>query len=516
MQSYQILWADDEIELLKPHILFLEKKGYQIKAVSSGVEAVELCESNIYDLIFLDENMPGMSGLEALVLIKQRRPHTPVVMITKSEEEHIMEQAIGSKISDYLIKPINPNQILLSIKKLLEGKKIQSEKTNQHYMQDFQKLNLALNDPLDHQQWAEVYKKLVYWQLEIEKADNENMAAVLETQKTEANALFSRYIKDNYFDWLSKSAVSRPLLSHELFRAKVLPLLQQTQPVFFILIDNLRFDQWKTIEPLVAELFDIEEEGTYYSILPTTTGFARNAIFSGMMPSEIIKKFPQYWVDDNEEGGKNDYERELLQHQLKTSLRSEIKFSYHKIIHSNQGKQLLDNLPNLMHNQLNVMVFNFVDMLSHAKTDTLVIRELANDEAAYRSLTMSWFQHSPLYDVLKQISLSKPKVIITTDHGTVLVKEPYKIIGDRETNTNLRYKQGKKLSYDPKHVLTIDNPEAAFLPKPHVSTSYVFATNNYFFAYPNNFNHYVQYYKDTFQHGGISLEEMIIPFVSLK
>jgi CheY-like chemotaxis protein len=513
MQQYQILWADDEIALLKPHILFLEKKGYHIKAVTSGIEAVELCDTETYDLIFLDENMPGMSGLEALSQIKQRKPHIPVVMITKSEEEHIMEEAIGSKISDYLIKPINPNQILLSIKKLLDGKKIQSQKTNHNYMQDFQKLNLVLGDDLDHEQWAEVHKKLVYWQLEIEKSDNQSMVEVLETQKTEANSLFARYIKENYLNWFSSKNQSKPLLSDALFRSKVLPYLQEDRVAFFILIDNLRFDQWKTIEPFVAELFDIEEESTYYSILPTTTAFARNAIFSGMMPLEIIKKFPQYWVDDNEDGGKNDFERELLQFQLKTSLRSEIKFSYHKIIHSNQGRLLLDQLPNLMHNRFNALVFNFVDMLSHAKTDTLMIRELANDEAAYRSLTLSWFQHSPLFELLKQLSQKKARVILTTDHGTVLVKQPYKIIGDRETNTNLRYKQGKKLSYEPKHVLSIDKPELAFLPKPNVSTSYVFATQDHFFAYPNNFNHYVQYYKDTFQHGGISLEEMIIPFV---
>ncbi len=511
---YQILWADDEIELLKPHILFLEKKGYDIKPVSSGVEAVELCETDNFDIIFLDENMPGMSGLEALSRIKQRKPHIPVVMITKSEEEHIMEEAIGSKISDYLIKPINPNQILLSIKKILDGKKILSEKTHLSYMQDFQKLSMALSDNLDHEGWAELYRKLVYWELEIEKSDSDNMAEVLANQKTEANTLFARFIKENYISWLNNPQKPRPTLSHELFKTEVFPELKNPEPVFFILIDNLRYDQWKAIEPLVSDFYHVDQEIAYYSILPTTTAFARNAIFSGIMPSEIAKRYPQYWAEDNDDGGKNDFEFELLQLQLK-AFRTEIKASYHKVIHSNQGRQLLDNLNNLMRNRLNVIVFNFVDMLSHAKTDTLMIRELANNDAAYRTLTVSWFLHSPLFDLLKTLSQMPCRVIITTDHGTILTRQPYRIIGDRETNTNLRYKQGKKLSFDPKNVMSIDKPELAFLPKPNVSTSYVFATQDYFFAYPNNFNHYVQYYKDTFQHGGISMEEMIVPFVKL-
>lgn len=514
-QRYSILWADDEIELLKPHILFLKNKGYDITPVNSGADALDQCKDDNFDVIFLDENMPGMTGLETLSQIKTIQPNVPVVMITKSEEEHIMEEAIGQKIADYLIKPINPSQILLSVKKILDQKRIVTEKTNHSYQQDFRNISMAFSDDLNFKDWIDIYKKLVYWDLEINQTENKSMAEVLEMQQTEANVNFTKFIKEHYEGWLNDAEVERPVLSHELMRKKVFPELEDEGPVFFILIDNLRLDQWEVLEPAIAEYFTVEKESQYYSILPTTTAFARNAIFSGLMPSEIQRRHPKLWVGDDEEGGKNNHEAALLQKQLDRHS-MDIKTSYHKVIHANQGRDVYDNIHNLMQNKLNVIVFNFVDMLSHARTDTQMIRELAHDEAAYRSLTLSWFNHSPLLDVLKFLSEKKAKVIITTDHGTIRTKRPYKIVGDRNTNTNLRYKQGKKLSYDRKYVFEVPKPEKLYLPRPNISTSYVFATEDYFFAYPNNYNHYVKYYKDTFQHGGLSLEEVIIPFVVLK
>ena len=515
MQRYNILWADDEIDLLKPHIMFLNKKGYDIVGVNSGADAIEKCEQQNYDVIFLDENMPGMNGIETLAQIKQIRPNIPVIMITKSEEEHIMEEAIGAKIEDYLIKPINPNQILLSVKKTLDKKRIVSEKTNHSYQQDFQKISMAFFDDMDYKDWIEIYKKLVYWDLEINDTENKSMMDVLDMQKTEANVNFTKFIKDNFESWINDEVDNRPILSHELMKEKVFPELDDENPLFFIVIDNLRYDQWKVLEPVISEYFNIEEESSYYSILPTTTAYARNAIFSGMLPTEMEKHDGDIWLGDDEEGGKNNHEEEFLLRQLKRR-RINAKASYNKVIHVNQGKHVLDNIHNLMNNKLNVIVYNFVDMLSHARTDTEMIRELAPDEPAYRSLTHSWFMHSPLLETLKVISNKKSKVIISTDHGTIRCKRPYKIIGDRNTNTNLRYKQGKNLSFDKKNVLVADNPNAFHLPKINVSTSYVFATEDYFFAYPNNYNHYVKYYKDTFQHGGISLEEMIIPCIKLS
>jgi DNA-binding response OmpR family regulator len=516
MTRYNILWADDEIEMLKPHIIFLNSKGYDVTPVNSGIEAVEKFSESNFDLVFLDENMPGMSGLEALNQIKLQNPSTPVVMITKNEEEHIMEEAIGSKIADYLIKPINPSQILLSLKKLLENKKLITEKTNQSYQQDFRNLSMQFNDRLNHNEWVDIYKKLVFWELEINNTENKSMKEVIDSQKNEANHNFCKFIIQHYESWLNNPNIERPILSHQVMKKKTFPLLDALEPVFFLLIDNLRYDQWRTIQPLLSEYWQVEEDTNYYAILPTTTAYARNAIFAGMMPAEIEKKYPHYWVDEETEEGKNNFEHELLKTQLQRN-KLEIKSSYHKILNVSQGKALLDALPNLLSNKLNVIVYNFVDMLSHARTDMAMIRELAADESAYRSITHSWFLHSPLFELLKKLSEKNVKLVITTDHGTIRVQKPFKVVGDKSTNTNLRYKVGKNLSLEnEKDVYLVRKPELLQLPKPNVSSSYVFTKNDSFFAYPNNYNYYVNYYKDTFQHGGISMEEVIVPYVYLK
>jgi len=514
MQRYSILWADDEIDLLKPHIMFLEQRGYDITPVNNASDAIELCDEKNFDVVFLDEHMPGMSGLEALGIIKNTKPNLPVVMITKNEEEQIMEEAIGSKIADYLIKPLNPSQILLSVKKILDNKRLVIEKTNLSYQQEFQKISLAFQNNLNHEEWADIYKKLVYWELEMDNADNQDMAEVLNMQKAEANANFCKYVIRNYEKWLNDPNTSKPLLSHQLMKRKVLTETGKGLPVFMFVIDNLRFDQWKGIEPILAEYFDVQQEETYYSILPTTTAYARNSIFSGMLPSEMAKTNPELWVSEEDDEGKNNAEADFLEKQIRRN-NLNIKFSYHKIKNLEEGRSLVETLQNVYKNDLNVIVYNFVDMLSHARTDMAMIRELAPDESAYRSITKSWFTHSPLLDMFKKLSDLPCKVIVTTDHGTIRVKRPFKIIGDKSVNTNLRYKQGKNLSYDGDKVMVATKPEKFFLPKLNVSTSYVFATEDQFFAYPNNYNYYVNFYKDTFQHGGVSLEEVIIPLVTL-
>ena len=513
MQRYSILWADDEIDLLKPHILFLQQRGYDITPVNNGAEAVELNESRNFDVVFLDEHMPGMSGLEALGLIKATKPNVPVVMITKNEEEQIMEEAIGSKIDDYLIKPINPSQILLSVKKILDKKSLVMEKTNSGYQQEFQKISMAFLDDLNHEEWAHIYKKLVFWELQMNQSDA-SMGEVLESQKVEANVNFCRYIKRHFEGWLNDPKVAKPLLSHQVMKKKVFPEVNATRPCFLIVIDNLRYDQWKAIEPELLDYFTVEKEETYYSILPTTTAYARNAIFSGMLPSEMAKTHPDLWVGEDVDDGKNNFEDEFLSRQIRRNNLS-MKFSYHKIKKLEEGRDLADTITNLFTNDLNVIVYNFVDMLSHARTDMAMVRELAPDEAAYRSITKSWFIHSPLLEILKKISERKARVIITTDHGTIRVKKPFKIIGDKSVNSNLRYKQGKNLGYEGDKIMSVAKPERFFLPKNNVSTSYVFAIEDQFFAYPNNYNYYVSLYKDTFQHGGVSLEEMIIPLIFL-
>lgn len=511
--STRILWADDEIDLLKPHILFLEEKGYEVITVNNGSDAIDAVKENDVDIVFLDENMPGLSGLETLNLIIADFPSLPIIMITKSEEEAIMEEAIGSKISDYLIKPVNPKQILLSIKKNLDEKRLRSEKATTNYQQEFRQIGMRLNDPLDLADWQELYRKIVHWDMELAEGD-QGMDEVLQMQKKEANRAFSKFVSRNYMDWINATGDEAPLMSHNLFRRKVVPELSD-DPLYLVVIDNLRLDQYITLKPLIDQFFRLESETMFLSILPTATQYARNALFAGMMPLDIQRQHPKLWLNDEEEGGKNQYEKELLEAQLK-GLRMDVKFSYHKITNLNAGKKLVENFSNLAVNQLNVIVYNFVDMLSHARTDMEVIRELADDEAAYRSLTKSWFEHSPLFEIVRQIAESGGRMMITTDHGTMHVKNPVKVVGDKNTSTNLRYKQGRNLSYDSSEVYEVQNPAEAKLPQSNVSSRYVFCREDDFFVYPNNQNYYVNYYRNTFQHGGISLEEMIIPLAVFR
>lgn len=517
MENISILWADDEIDLLKPHIMFLTDKGYNVVTTNNGVEAIEIIKSKpfSFDIVFLDEQMPGLSGVETLMQIKGAYPNLPVVMITKSEEESIMEDAIGSNISDYLIKPVNPNQILLSIKKNLENKKLISEKTTHTYQQQFRNIGMEISNRLDFNEWVEVYRKLVFWDIELEKSKDESIIDVLKLQRVEAGQMFSRFVENNYLDWLNNPKIERPIMSHTVFRDKIIPIIDENPGIFMILIDNLRYDQWKVLQPVIENYFHVESDEVVYSILPTTTQYARNSIFSGMLPTEISKRYPNYWLDEDEEGTKNQFESELLGEQLKR-YGKDLKYSYHKILNLTAGRKLVEILPNLLGNKLNVIVYNFVDMLSHARTEMEVIRELADDEAAYRSLTVSWFEHSPLLDIMRFLSDRKIPMMITTDHGSIRVENPVKIIGDKATNTNLRYKTGKSLSYNRKEVFEVKNPADVHLPRTNVSSNYVFCKNADFFAYPNNYNYYVNYYRNTFQHGGISMEEMLIPFILLK
>lgn len=515
MQEINILWADDEIDLLKPYILFLNDKGYKITTTTNGTDALQLCKSNYFDLIFLDENMPGPSGLEVLNSIKNINPELPVIMITKSEEEQIMENAIGSKISDYLIKPVNPNQILLAIKKVLDNKRLISQKTTTGYLQEFRNIGMSFNEKLNHKEWVEIYKKLIYWELELEKSTDVGMNEVFLLQKAEANVQFCKFIEKNYPSWTNPTNTTSPILSHTIFAKKIAPLLSINKPVFCLVIDNLRFDQWKILQPLISELFRIDDEDLYYSILPTSTQFSRNSFFAGLLPLEIQKKYPHLWEDDISEEGKNLHEETfLIEHLQRSGIN--IKSSYNKITNINSGKSLSDNVNNLLSKKLNVIVYNFVDMLSHARNEMEIIKELANNEAAYRSITLSWFEHSPLFDTLKQIAKHDVTLIITTDHGSIRVKKPSKTIGDKNTSTNLRYKQGKHLQYNPKEVLSVTQPELAGLPKSNITSSYIFAKEDKYFVYPNNYNYYVNFYNNTFQHGGISMEEMLIPFITLN
>ena len=512
MTNGVLLWADDEMELLKAHLLFLEKKGYEVVTVTNGTDAIEECKNRTFDLVLLDEMMPGLSGLETLQRIKELSPQTPVVMVTKSEEEDIMNQAIGQQIADYLIKPVNPNQILLTLKKNIHRREIVTETVQTNYQQQFQQLSMQIMDCSSWQDWADIYRKLVRWELELSQTDSQ-MTEMLEMQKQEANRGFAKYMKKNYLDWIGGST-PRPVMSPDIFKTKIFPLLNEGEKVFLVVLDNFRYDQWKMLEQELASDFVIDED-LYCSILPTATQYARNAIFSGLMPDQIAKMFPDLWVDEDEEEGKNLNEAPLIQTQLERYRRKNT-FSYHKINTSTEAEKLVQQFNTLEKYDLNVVVFNFIDMLSHARTESKMVRELANNESAYRSITLSWFRHSVIADLFRQLAQTDYRVIITTDHGSIRANNPVKIIGDRNTNTNLRYKLGKNLAYDSKDLFVIKEPRKAMLPAPNISTSYVFATGDDFFAYPNNYNYYVSYYRNTFQHGGISMEEMLIPLITLK
>lgn len=507
------MWVDDEIEMLRAHIIFLEKKGYDVTTVNNGNDAIEECRKHNFDLVLLDEMMPGITGLETLQQIKEISPSTPIVMVTKSEEENIMDQAIGQKIADYLIKPVNPSQILLALKKNIHKKQIVTEVTQTGYRKEFQDIAMRIMDCNTLDDWKDIYRRLVRWELELSSADSD-MTEMLQMQKEEANNSFAKFVRKNYLSWVAPGSTQRPLMSPDIFKKCVFPAVNNGEKVFLIVIDNFRYDQWRTLAQDIGEMFDVNED-MYMSILPTATQYARNAIFSGLMPEQIERMFPDLWVDEDEEEGKNINEEPLVRTQIERYRRHDT-FSYHKINDSVGAERLIERLGELKKNDINVVVVNFIDMLSHARTESKMVRELANNESAYRSITLSWFRHSVVGELLKALAQTDCTVIITTDHGSIRASKPIKIIGDRNTNTNLRYKLGKNLNCQSKDVFVVKNPHEAQLPAPNLSTSYVFATGNSFLAYPNNYNYYVSYYKDTFQHGGISMEEMLIPLVTLK
>ena len=511
----KILWVDDEIELLKPHILFLTSKGYEVDTCNNGYDAIDMASETAYDLIILDEMMPGMTGLETLPLIKDARPTTPVIMVTKSEEENIMDKAIGSKIADYLIKPVNPNQVLLSIKKHVHSRQLESEQATADYRAEFGRISLLYQSASTFSDWCNIYRKLTTWDIELSASSDSSIKEVLHYQKNEANQEFCKFVRQNYKDWINRRDDNSPVMSHTLMRSRIFPEVDKNRKTTLLLIDNFRYDQWRSINAMLNGWFDVESDDFYCAILPTATQYARNAIFAGLMPLAIDKIMPNRWLNDNEEGGKNQYEEEFLRRQLASSGRS-WKTSFDKLIRPEAGRKLIDNFRRVLDADFSVIVYNFLVIQAPAPTETDTIRDLTEDDASFRSLTRSWFEHSELFTILKMLSENGHTVIITSDHGTVRVDNPIRITGDKATSSNLRYKTGRNLAYNHREVFEITKPEEIQLPSGNISSSYIFAYNHDFIVYHNDANKYIRYYRDTFQHGGISMEEMIVPYIVLK
>ncbi|MFI3298664.1 MAG: PglZ domain-containing protein [Rikenellaceae bacterium] len=512
----KILWVDDEIELLKPHILFLQNKGYTMLTANNGHDAIEIAQEENLALVILDEMMPGLTGLETLPLIKEVAPTVPIIMVTKSEEENIMNRAVGSRIADYLIKPVNPMQVLLSIKKNVHREELVTQQSTEDYRSQFGVISGAINSAVTFDDWIAIYKKLVSWDMELAHSTDRSVVEILQYQKNEADNEYAKFIKRNYVQWFddNDNRNEKPLFSHNLMRQKVFKELDKGDKTLFLLIDNFRYDQWLMVRDMIASHCNIEEEDFYCAILPTATQYARNALFAGLTPLSISKLYPQQWLNDNQDGGKNLHEEEFLSKLLAKSGYKQ-KLIFEKLVRPEAGKRLLDNLDKIYNADFAVIVYNFLDILSHARTETDIIREIANDEAAFRSLTRSWFEHSELLEIIRIVSQKGMRLVITSDHGTRKVQNGLKVVGDRETSTNLRYKTGRNLAYDSRSVFSVKNPATIGLPSSNITSEFIFAYGDDFLAYPNNYNHYVRYYRDTFQHGGISMEEMIVPYMVL-
>ncbi len=512
----RILWADDEIDLLKPHILFLESKGYEVVSVSNGEDAVQKVRDGSFEVVLLDEHMPGMGGLEAVSEILHISPDLPVVMVTKSEEERLMDQALGGQIADYLTKPVNPSQVLLTCKRILDRSRIRSERVSQDYLSSFSGITRRLMEPLSHSEWVDLYQTLIGYDIEL--GGDEGVRQVLEDQYHEANRTFSRFVEDHYPEWIRSHDQSqkeeRPVLSHEVVSTFVEPLLKKGGPVVFFVIDCMRYDQWLEFERLISPLFSMEK-AFHYSILPTATPYSRNAIFSGLLPRDLAEKYRAVWSQgEDDEHSRNRNEEEFLNDQLKAK-EGKIRIRYDKLITTQNGRDFAQNVHNVLQVDLSAVVVNFVDILAHSRSDSAVLRELAPDERAYRALTRTWFEHSWLYNAFMQLADTDCTIVVTTDHGAIRSLHATKVIGDRETSTALRYKYGRNLKCDERHAILVRDPHDYGLPRDHMNMNYIIAKEDYYFVYPTNYNKYVSRYRDTMQHGGISLEEMILPVVTL-
>ncbi len=513
-----ILWADDEIELLRAHIIFLEQRGYRVTSVANGTDALTHILHETIDLVLLDEQMPGMGGLETLAAIREVQSDVPVVMVTKSEEEHQMEEALGGQINDYLTKPVNPSQILLTCKRLLEHGRLRNERISQDYMRRFNQITLALMNPLSHEEWVVLYRELVRYDvlLEYDQAARE----VLADQYREANRVFGRYIEEAYQGWIRQldkhSSRERPVLSPEVIPKWVLPELRKERPVVFMVIDCMRHDQWLELEKLLNPWFSMKKD-FYYSILPTATPYSRNAIFSGLLPRDIARRYSCNWsAGQDDEHSRNRHEEDYLAALLRRKGTSNVRTRYHKLVSKADGQALARAAADCLQADLSAIVVNFVDILAHSRSDSDVLKELAPDERAYRAVTRTWLEHSWLLQAFQILAKHDCTIVMTSDHGAVRSLHPTTVRGDRSTSTALRFKCGRRLKANKRHAICISDPPAYGLPADNLTTDYLIAKEDYYFVYPTNYHRYANLYRDSIQHGGAAMEEMILPVIRMR
>ncbi|MCF7919164.1 MAG: response regulator [Candidatus Cloacimonetes bacterium] len=511
MQQIKILWVDDEIDQLKPFVIFLEERGYKVDTVSNGSDAVSMITENPYDLVLLDEMMPGMDGLATLREFKKINSSLPVVMVTKSEEEGLMDGAIAGQIADYLLKPINPKQIIMAIKKIIQADDIRRDMIGQEYAQFSAKLNQKLFAGPDFIEWAELYRDLCRWDLRLDEINEPNITQTHFLEKLNCNSEFTEYIMNNYKEWLHSEM--RPQLSIDIVPEVLLPELGKGHPVYLIVLDCMRLDQYFAFAPMLSELFDVNLQ-LYYSILPTATPYSRNAIFSGLLPIDIAERFPEYWNEtDDIDNSRNRNEHQLIDSQLKELGSGLSESRYVKIFNSEEANFVQRKINNWNNEELIVLVYNFLDMVAHHRSKSPILKEAIPDEKALRDFTKHWFIHSTFYTTLQEIASQKGTVIITTDHGSIRVNRASQIVGDKDTTSTVRYKQGKNLKVNSKNALLIKDPVEYGLPTRNIIDSYALTRDDYYFVYPNSFHQYQKQFSGTFQHGGISMEEMILPVV---
>ncbi|NOT33441.1 MAG: response regulator [Candidatus Eisenbacteria bacterium] len=511
----QILWADDEIDLLRPHIKFLEQKGFAVTAVPNGEDALAALERQRYDVVLLDEMMPGLGGLGTLDAIKSRNHTLPVILITKSEEETLMDEAIGKRITDYLIKPVNPSQVFLACKRVFESDRLQDSQRARDYVGEMQRWQAIDTRRLDWAGWVDLTVESARWDVLFDGINEEGLKQAHADFRRPLNLEFSRFIEDQYPRWV-KDAAERPRMSHDVVRHAVVPHLKSGKRVVFVVIDCMRLDQWFTLEPLLEELFEIQHD-YYCGILPTATPYARNAIFGGLLPIDLQRHHPDLWQENSkDERTKNRFERQLLEHQLeRLKATPEKGLKYLKIYEADEAQAVKRQIQTFSNLSLVAMVFNFLDILAHGRSESEILQELAPDEAAFRAVMRAWFTHSPLYDILRALSKQDVTVVITTDHGSVLCKRAALVYGNRDTSTNLRYKFGVNLNCDTKQAINARKPSDFALPDDGVNKNYVLCREDYYFVYPTRFHEFERQYRGSFQHGGVSIEEMVLPLMTL-